>query len=639
MNRIVPGLLIVCFLFSCNSSEKEPINKFSDPVILKIADFQDHRNSDSLLIYLNHANPVYRREALTAFGSVQDSSVVENIGRRLLMDSDTLVRRAAAFALGQIPTFHSERLLLGGLVKEKNNAVFCEIVEAYGKVTEHWQLVQPTLLRDTAKTCGFGWSLYRSGLRNTADSTVNRAVADLLAPANNVQTRLSAAHFFARGARQYESAERSLIDAAKNDPSVEVRMAAVLALRKIKTDNSLLAIREVLEKDSDYRVQISAVRALAPFPFEKTKADLFSVLNHKNTNVGIASSEVIIASATKDYWLDIANIVDRVKNWRIQANLYEAVLKVSDNKEVAEEVFASYRQTTNSYHKAALLSALQNSVIAAGFIEEELFKADTLVVKSTAAAALVSINRGQKFKSALRAHFADIYKKAIETGDAAVIGTVSAALADSVLGYRNVIKDFSFLYDAKKKLSLPRDNESLQPLEMAIAHFERRKVSAIKNEFNHPIDWDLIKTLPRDQKAVIITSRGSITLRLLVEEAPGSVANFIHLANMNYFDHKLFHRVVPNFVAQAGCKRGDGFGSEDYSIRSEFSWRKYKTGSVGMASAGKDTEGTQWFITHSPTPHLDGRYTIFAEVEEGMDVVHLIEVGDEIVDVKLVGKK
>ncbi|OYT19163.1 MAG: peptidylprolyl isomerase, partial [Nitrospira sp. UW-LDO-01] len=85
-----------------------------------------------------------------------------------------------------------------------------------------------------------------------------------------------------------------------------------------------------------------------------------------------------------------------------------------------------------------------------------------------------------------------------------------------------------------------------------------------------------------------------------------------------------------------GCNRGDGWGSEDYSIRSEFTARHYTEGSVGMASAGKDTEGTQWFITHSPTPHLDGRYTIFAITESGMDVVDQIEVGDKILSVTLI---
>lgn len=124
-------------------------------------------------------------------------------------------------------------------------------------------------------------------------------------------------------------------------------------------------------------------------------------------------------------------------------------------------------------------------------------------------------------------------------------------------------------------------------------------------------------------------------VRLFVNEAPGSVSNFVSLARNNYFDGKLFHRVVPNFVIQTGCNRGDGWGSEDYSIRSEFSSRRYSTGTMGMASAGKDTEGTQWFITHSPTPHLDGRYTIFGEVVEGLKVLDFIEIGDRINDVEV----
>jgi cyclophilin family peptidyl-prolyl cis-trans isomerase len=113
------------------------------------------------------------------------------------------------------------------------------------------------------------------------------------------------------------------------------------------------------------------------------------------------------------------------------------------------------------------------------------------------------------------------------------------------------------------------------------------------------------------------------------------VANFVSLLNQKYFDEKYVHRMVPNFVIQTGCNRGDGYGSEPYSIRSEFSLNRYNDGSVGMASAGKDTEGTQWFVTHSPTPHLDGRYTLFANVTEGMEVVHKIQVGDKILNVRL----
>jgi cyclophilin family peptidyl-prolyl cis-trans isomerase len=257
-------------------------------------------------------------------------------------------------------------------------------------------------------------------------------------------------------------------------------------------------------------------------------------------------------------------------------------------------------------------------------------------VRSTAAEALVSLNDQKDFPARLKPVFAAIYRDAINTGDAAVIGIVAGVLADTTLGYKEVVKDFSFLRAARAKLSLPRDNEAIQPLEAALALFEGRKAPTVKNEFNHPIDWALVKTIARDQKVRIQTTKGDIVVKLLVEEAPGSVANFVSLLQQGYFNKKFFHRVVPNFVIQAGCNRGDGWGSEDYSIRSEFSGRRYTTGSVGFASAGKDTEGTQWFITHSPTPHLDGRYSIFAEVVSGMDVVHAVEVGDQIVRIALV---
>ncbi|HES60200.1 MAG TPA: peptidylprolyl isomerase, partial [Caldithrix sp.] len=108
------------------------------------------------------------------------------------------------------------------------------------------------------------------------------------------------------------------------------------------------------------------------------------------------------------------------------------------------------------------------------------------------------------------------------------------------------------------------------------------------------------------------------------------------LIDQGFYKNKKIHRVVPNFVIQDGCPRGDGWGSPDFSIRSEFSMINYEEGSIGMASAGKDTESSQWFITHSPTPHLDGRYTNFGKVISGIGIVHQIEVGDEILDMEIV---
>jgi cyclophilin family peptidyl-prolyl cis-trans isomerase len=117
------------------------------------------------------------------------------------------------------------------------------------------------------------------------------------------------------------------------------------------------------------------------------------------------------------------------------------------------------------------------------------------------------------------------------------------------------------------------------------------------------------------------------------------VANFLELIESGYYTGKNFHRVVPNFVIQGGCNRGDGYGTLEYTIRSELPYLHYdREGMVGMASAGNHTESQQFFITHSPTPHLDGNYTLFARVVSGMDVVHQTRLGDIIEEVKLVDK-
>ena len=142
--------------------------------------------------------------------------------------------------------------------------------------------------------------------------------------------------------------------------------------------------------------------------------------------------------------------------------------------------------------------------------------------------------------------------------------------------------------------------------------------------------------LPPSATAVIRTPRGTIKMLLLTRNAPISVANFVSLTRSGFFNGKVFHRVVPNFVIQTGCPRGDGYGSLDFTITSELTPMHYNAeGFVGMASAGNHTECSQWFITQSPTPHLDPNYTIFAKVIDGMDVVNLMEIGDTIESISI----
>ena len=144
-------------------------------------------------------------------------------------------------------------------------------------------------------------------------------------------------------------------------------------------------------------------------------------------------------------------------------------------------------------------------------------------------------------------------------------------------------------------------------------------------------------------KATIETEKGNIILELFKNDTPKTVQNFTDLARKGYYDGLTFHRVIPDFMVQAGCPKGTGTGGPGYQIDCELeSGKKHGTGSLSMAHAGSCSHdkgsgrkvsgscsnGSQFFITHSPQPHLDGVHTVFGQVIEGQDVVNAIEKGD-----------
>jgi len=131
-------------------------------------------------------------------------------------------------------------------------------------------------------------------------------------------------------------------------------------------------------------------------------------------------------------------------------------------------------------------------------------------------------------------------------------------------------------------------------------------------------------------RVTLETDRGTLEIELLSAEAPLTVAAFIGLVERRYFDGTRWHRVVPNFVVQDGDPRGDGWGGPGFMLRDEVNPARYDVGTVGMALSGPDTGGSQYFITHSAQPHLDGIYTVFGRVVAGGAVLNAIAMGDRI---------
>ena len=139
--------------------------------------------------------------------------------------------------------------------------------------------------------------------------------------------------------------------------------------------------------------------------------------------------------------------------------------------------------------------------------------------------------------------------------------------------------------------------------------------------------------------AEITTHEGKIVVDLNFKAAPNTVANFVDLANKGFYNGLLFHRVVAGFMIQGGDPNGDGTGGPGYTIDDEINDLKHETGVISMANRGPNTGGSQFFITHLPQPHLDGKHTVFGKVIEGHDAVCRIDMNDPILNITIVEKK
>jgi cyclophilin family peptidyl-prolyl cis-trans isomerase/HEAT repeat protein len=210
------------------------------------------------------------------------------------------------------------------------------------------------------------------------------------------------------------------------------------------------------------------------------------------------------------------------------------------------------------------------------------------------------------------------------------------------------LKDSDYLVRQKALQIIKTNNLTKNDAALKIQYDETEKNSRTLRPFSNSsrsqlgvvlsTNADYTRAVSRkNARAILTTDKGTFTIEFFPEAAPLTVDNFIKLARANYFNGLEIHRVVPNFVMQDGDPRGDGNGGPGWQIRCELNTESYERGAVGMALSGKDTGGSQWFVTHSPQPHLDGGYTVFGRVNEtDMKIVDNLVRGDKILSVKIV---
>jgi cyclophilin family peptidyl-prolyl cis-trans isomerase/HEAT repeat protein len=654
--RLLLGLLPLAAL-----AQAPPAHPYADAVRRRIATAQDERRPAALLPFLTDKNPTYRAAAAEALASVQDRTAVPAL-LPLLLDAAPAVRRAAAYALGQTGDSTAVPALSQRLAQPETNSLARRAAyEALGRcvtkqsVSQLWTIKPPG--PDSAAAPGRAWGLYRAALRGLATAEAVGQATKLLGQNRQVlAARQGASAALTRMRGQDSTLARValpvLLKALGSDPDYFVRANCATALGRVVRPVAYNKLLKATNTDIDHRVRIAALRGLPAKSSQTTAGDIMIAIEHELrqplSQEALVAAELLLKSLTSvsdtsDKQQSTFNLAGyaaftrQTRHYRARATLLQAALRhapAAQRPAVADTIRRRYQRTANQYEKAALLTALSEDPAQFDFLAQKVaLTTGPPVVPGTALAALVAIRGNKNFPAAREADFAAALRRALAGGDVAQLSTAAEAYAEPKLMPAPQPEDLAALRQARDKLTLPREIEPWIALQQTLDKLEKAPTPTPVprgTASQHPIDWALVQSVPVGQRVRLTTTQGVIELELKVAEAPGAVASFVSLVRQHFYDGLYFHRVVPNFVAQGGDPRGDGSGSTPYTLRSELGPLAYGAGAVGLASAGKDTESCQFFITHLPTPHLDGRYPIFAQVTSGLDVVQRLDIGDRI---------
>ncbi len=664
-------LFITIFTTSClppstGPSEEDKLLEvkidFNDATTQKIYTLQDRLATDSLFGYCQHKNPTYRYMAAMAFASIQDKKalpVLEN----LLKDNVDLVRIAAAFSIGQMGDSISQNALITAFQQTdtlgKSQKLNATILEAVGKCAAPRFLKSIATVStynntDTLLLEGQAWGIYRYALRNVVAPEGTKKMVETVANnrlPNNV--RFVAASYLLRAKEIVidSVAAVQLSSTMSSETDYRIRMGIASALGKAHNGPGYQGLLTQYSRELDYRVKSTIIKAFGNYKYGTVAPMILNSLNDKNLHIANASARFFYDNglqidAPTLYW-KLAK--DSSLNVMTQAMMYQATNKYTPygapntKNAVNWEITRKFDQTNNPYEKMAWLKAMGENLWNYKIIHDKGFSSSHPAVKTGAVSVLKDIANSSNFYYVYGLGAKDVrynlfvyFMEAINTGDVGMMAEAAEGLRSTTLNYKSFYDGMKtgkdFLTVAQSKLKLPRDIETWNAVQKTVDYCTGVATTIPKQPtYNQPIDWKLLNALPEKIQADIQTQYGTITIDLLKKTAPGTVLNFVQLAKNGYFDGKNFHRVVSNFVVQGGCTRGDGYGSMDYTIRSELLPLHYdEAGYIAMASSGLHTECAQFFITNAAAPHLDGRYTIFGKVTTGLDFVHKIQMGDVI---------
>lgn len=621
--------------------------------------------------FVEHEDAETRARAARALGRLRTRASLSSL-LGLARDPSPAVRAEAAFALGQTP--ETGEGLRAWLYDEQDSEVRAAIVEALGKqgttdaipallssLTSVSAGLKPPLEAEAAAV-----ALGRLAVRNVAgvkETAVTGALLDALRRFDG-DLRRGAAFALARIAPTSLPPDQQaiLLERAQGDHDPVVRAYLVRASGPLELNAAdRAALYAAIARDPDCGVRVATARAAGASGWVGVTA----LLSDPEVSVRLET----IAALAKIDGVEHAALLQPLLDAGSTLEASEAARASGDSREVLAAAALSTLATrellplTGERSLTALLDPARPTRIRAAAAaalpdRDQLVKLSVsdgeAAVRTAAVSHLMELGPRPEQVLALFGAFdpmvvavaaEHLIEHPLPAAEGRLLDAIATANPDALDLLTLSLKALESLYDGAKPLVRAPAAEASPLVEALLTHPDphiheeavklARTLGVSPPAYqHHVIGVDLAKVATM-RSARIRTTRGEVIVSLYAEEAPLTVWNWATLAEKGWFDGLVFHRVVPDFVVQDGDPRGDGWGGPGYSIPDEIGPGHYREGTLGMALSGPDTGGSQWFVTLSPQPHLDGTYTIFGEVTAGMQVFRAIQPGDRILSVTI----
>ncbi|HET7692996.1 MAG TPA: peptidylprolyl isomerase [Gemmatimonadota bacterium] len=612
----------------------------SRPDLQRLVDAQNARDGGTLVAALSDADPVVRARAAFALASVQDTGAVPPL-LASLADPEAAVRADAAFALGLTADSTAEDALLDALESETDPAARAELFDALGRTGGGASLAAlATLGAAGDERALLALAIGRYGLRGIHDPRAVERLAGLAADPDPL-VAADAAWYFARADTAAWSSSvadlRRALDGLdpKGDAAAEAAIHLLAALGRLDRPEDRDRLVAWLEGAADWRARVAAARALAGFTRDPlVTGRLMGALDDPRLHVAVEAARALSAEDSLDSEVETEigrRVMTRPQPWQVSVELLPAIAKAGHSR--LNLLWLLWLDGNPPRDVTAYSAGLRS--LGWGDGREAylvLQHAATRPEPRISAAALEALaqwwTRGVRTEEVTPERYYAVFDRALRSRDLAAVATVAPVLADSALV---ALGSVTLLEQVYADLEAPADAEAMAAVREALEEAGAAVPPAPPPSPVRPIDWEYLARHGSRPALRLDTRRGAIELELDAELAPQTAETVLKLAEDGRYDGVEFHRVVPGFVIQGGdVGRGDGWGGPGFSIRSELTRLPYDRGTLGMASAGRDTEGSQYFVTHGMQPHLDGRYTAFGRVVSGMEVVDAILLGDRV---------